>query len=122
MGADLAYIGTSFIAARESMASDPYRDMLIASSADDVILTAEVTGIPANMLRLSLERVGFKPSHKSGGFDLLKELETLKAWRDIWSAGHGVGDVVRIETVAELVNTMKRDYEAARLGATTHAA
>ena len=46
----------------------------------------------------------------------------VRPWRDIWSAGHGVGDVVRIETVAELVNTMKRDYEAARLGATAQAA
>lgn len=115
LGADLAYMGTSFIATRESMASDDYRDMLVQSGADDILLTAEVTGIPANMLRLSLERMGFKPGAKhEGGFSLMKELETFKAWRDIWSAGHGVGDVRAVETVAELVARLRVEYDAAR--------
>lgn len=114
LGADLAYIGTSFIATRESLASDDYRSMLIASGPDDILLTAEVTGIPANMLRPSLERVGFKPSATHGAFDLIKELETMKAWRDIWSAGHGVGDIRGVASVAELVADLKADYEAAR--------
>lgn len=122
IGADLAYVGTSFIATRESLASDQYRRMLVASSADDVILTDAVTGIPANMLRPSLERAGFKSGHKPEGFNLLKEIEVLKAWRDIWSAGHGVGDVTDVESVGDLVGRLKRDYELARADARAQAA
>lgn len=119
MGADLTYIGTSFIAACESLANARYRDMLTAASADDIILTHEITGIPANMLRQSLESVGWKPSGKhEGGFSLLKEMETLKAWRDVWSAGHGVGDVHRVEPIADIVRRLRADYEAARDGRT----
>jgi nitronate monooxygenase len=114
LGADFAYVGTPFIAATESMAADDYRQMLIESDADDIQLTAEVTGIPANMLRKSLQRSGFKPGPKHEGFNLLKEIETLKAWRDIWSAGQGVGDVERIEPVASLVDRMLQDYQRAR--------
>jgi nitronate monooxygenase len=115
LGADFAYVGTPFIATTESMAADDYRQMLIESDADDIQLTAEVTGIPANMLRKSLERSGFKPGPKHAGFNLLKEIETLKAWRDIWSAGQGVGDVERIEPVASLVDRMLQDYQRARV-------
>lgn len=114
LGADFAYIGTPFIAATESMAADDYRQMLVDSTADDIQLTAEVTGIPANMLRKSLERSGFKPGPKHDSFNLLKEIETLKAWRDIWSAGQGVGDVEHVETTASLVGRMTRDYDTAR--------
>ncbi len=123
MGADLAYIGTSFIATRESQASDQYRDMLIAANADDIILTAEITGIPANMLRQSLEGAGLKSGGKhEGGFNLLKEMNALKAWRDIWSAGHGVGDVQAVESVADLVRRLQLDYQAARNGRNVTAA
>lgn len=115
LGADLAYVGTSFIATRESLANDTYREMLVASTADDIVLTAELTGIPANMLRPSLEGAGFKSGGKPEGFSLLKEMEALKAWRDVWSAGHGVGDVTSVGTVGDLVGALKRDYEAARV-------
>lgn len=114
IGADFAYVGTNFIATRESLASDEYRRMLIESNADDIVLTAEVSGIPANMLRSSLERAGFKGGRKHEGFDLLKDENVFAAWRDIWSAGHGVGDVSRIETVDDLVLRMKQDYDEAQ--------
>jgi nitronate monooxygenase len=114
LGADFVYAGTPFIAATESMAADDYRQMLIESNADDIQLTAEVTGIPANMLRKSLERSGFKPGAKQDGFNLLKEVETLSAWRDIWSAGQGVGDVECVEPAAAVVGRMERQYRAAR--------
>ena len=114
LGADFVYAGTPFIAATESMAADDYRQMLIESNADDIQLTAEVTGIPANMLRKSLERSGFKPEAKNDGFNLLKEIETLKVWRDIWSAGQGVGDVERVEPAAGVVGRMSQQYDAAR--------
>ena len=77
------------IAATESMAADDYRQMLIESNADDIQLTAEVTGIPANMLRKSLERSGFKPEAKHDGFNLLKEIETLKALAGYLERGSG---------------------------------
>lgn len=115
MGADFAYVGTSFIATRESLASELYQNMLIASSADDIILTDKVTGIPANMLRQSLANASHQSAEQADGFNLLKEISALKAWRDIWSAGHGVGDVLSVETVEELVGRLKQDYEASYL-------
>jgi nitronate monooxygenase len=122
LGADFAYVGTPFIAATESMAADDYRQMLIDSNADDIQLTAEITGIPANMLRKSLERSGFRPEPKHDGFNLLKEIETLKAWRDIWSAGQGVGDVERVEPAAGVIDRMTHDYDAARAASQQRAA
>jgi len=114
LGADLAYIGTRFIAAPETMAADAYREMLVAANADDVVLTDAVTGIPANLLRPSLERVGFdiekERGKAAGGFNLLKEESTMRAWRDIWSAGHGVGATKKIESVAEIVAALKAGY------------
>jgi nitronate monooxygenase len=122
IGADFAYVGTSFIATRESLANDLYREMLVSSTADDVVLTDAVTGIPANMLRQSLENAGFQKGQKPEGFNLLKEIEVLKAWRDIWSAGHGVGDVTGVEGVADLVGRLSREYELARSGTRAAAA
>lgn len=113
LGADFAYVGTRFIATRESMASDGYRDMLVSSTADDILLTDRVTGIPANMLRPSIEQAGFDLNHKhegSSGFSLMKELTTLRAWRDVWSAGHGVGGVDRVTSVADLVEELRAGY------------
>ena len=109
MGADFAFVGTPFIAARESLAPDAYRSMLIESGADDIVLTAEVTGIPANMLRRSLENSGYvSKKGASGRFDLNTEIETLRAWRDIWSAGHGVGDVKTVESLADRQSLLRR--------------
>lgn len=114
MGADMAVIGTNFIAAAESDADDDYRTMLVESIADDIILTAEVTGIPANMLRASLERSGFVAGKREAKFDLSHEIETLRAWRDIWSAGHGVGAIERVATAQQIVGELRVDYEASR--------
>lgn len=114
LGADMGVIGTRFIAAAESDAEDDYRGMLVDSIADDIILTDEVTGIPANMLRASLERSGFRGGEKAERFDLSREIETMRAWRDIWSAGHSVGGVERVSSVAEIVAELRADYTASR--------
>lgn len=115
LGADFAYIGTPFIAATESMAEDDYRQMLIDSCADDIELTTALTGMPANMLRESIARSGFKPEAKHDGpFHAEKGTKALRAWRDVWSAGQGVGDIDRAEPAASIVDRMKRDYDAAR--------
>jgi nitronate monooxygenase len=115
MGADFAFVGTPFIAARESLAPEAYRSMLVESGADDIVLTAAVTGIPANMLRRSLEKSGYVPRKgASARFDLNAEMEALRAWRDIWSAGHGVGDVNAVESLADIVDRFAADYRRAR--------
>jgi nitronate monooxygenase len=111
LGADLAVVGTSFIAARESLAKDAYRQMLIDSNADDIVLSADVTGVETNMLRKSLEQVGFVREGARPVFDFDREMSTLRAWRDIWGAGHGVGDVTHVETVEDIVARFARDYE-----------
>ena len=118
MGADFAYMGTRFIATTESLAKDAYRQMIVDSDADDVLTTTEVTGIPANWLLKSLEQTGFlasKVKHQ-GNFTLDKEIEMLRAWRDIWGAGHGVGGISSVESVADVVAEMRRDYESAKRG------
>ena len=114
IGADIGLLGTSFIAATESFASDAYRDMLVESGADDIVTTSEVTGIPANMLRPSLERSGFTASKavSEGPFSVVSETETLRAWRDVWSAGHGVGDVRAAEPAAAIVARLAEQYRA----------
>lgn len=112
LGADLSYLGTRFIAARESLASDEYRQMLFESGLDDIQLTNAVTGIPANFLRLSLERTGFnlKGGQRGGDFDVIRELDALKAWKHIWSAGHSVFGVDKVQTAAEIVAELRAEY------------
>ena len=113
---DLAYVGTSLIAASESLAPDDYRALLIAAGIDDIFLTDAITGIPANFIRASLERAGFdtKAKHaKPDAFNLDKE---TRAWRDVRSAGHGVGAVREVRSVARIVGELAREYTAARAG------
>ncbi|MBK5356102.1 nitronate monooxygenase [Pseudomonas sp. TH41] len=113
LGADLAYMGTRFIATYESLASEQYREMLVTSDADDVVLTDEVTGIPANLLRSSLVKCGFAPdgTRNGTGIDVNKEVEVFKRWKDIWSAGQGVGATDRICSVAEVIIQLKNEYQ-----------
>lgn len=109
---DLAYIGTSLIATNESLANDTYRQLLVEASIDDIFLTDAITGIPANFLKTSLERAGFdtKAKHaKPETFSLDKE---QRAWRDVWSAGHGVGAVHAVRSVADVVAGLQREYAA----------
>jgi nitronate monooxygenase len=112
LGVDLAYVGTPFIVAEESMARADYREMLIAATADDIFLTDAITGIPANMLRPSLERAGFDVTkrHEKGSFSLDRE---TRAWKDVWSAGHGVGAVRAVEPAAAIVERLRAEYAAA---------
>ncbi len=91
--------------------------MLVESNADDILLTSDVSGIPANFLRASLQRCGFtidgREAHK--GFAVARELEVFKKWKDIWSAGHGVGAVQRTASVAELVAEFAAEYAPHRV-------
>ncbi|MBX6375105.1 MAG: nitronate monooxygenase [Acetobacteraceae bacterium] len=117
LGADLAYIGTRFIATRESMAVDAYKRMVVeASGAKDIVYTPAFSGVHGNYLRPSIIAAGLDPDNlppkPEGGYSR----ERRKAWRDIWSGGQGVGSINDIPTVAELCERLRREYrEAASL-------
>lgn len=116
LGADFAYLGTRLIAATESMADPEYKDMLIAASADDIITSASLTGVPANWLKASLIAAGFDPSKmgERAEIDLGRPENTqAKRWRDVWSAGQGAGAVRSVEPVRAIVDRLTAEYEAA---------
>lgn len=114
LGADLTYVGTRFIAVTESDASPQYREMVVASNADDIVLSSAVSGLPANWLKASLEGAGYTDftAAKPVSFDFG---ENVKAWRDIWGAGHGVGAIKAVATVADVVAELEWEYRGAAL-------
>jgi nitronate monooxygenase len=115
LGADLAYLGTRFIATREASAPEAYKAMLVEGGTPDVLYTAGVNGMPAMWLKASIRAVGMDP-------DNLPRLEkrstdhlptNVKPWRDIWSAGQGIGLIHDIPSVEELVQRLRAAYVAA---------
>jgi nitronate monooxygenase len=115
MGADLAYMGTRFIATHESMASEEYKQMLIESTMDDLIYTDAFSGVHANYLVPSIRRAGLDPAslQKKESVDFSHLQTGVKAWKDIWSAGQGVNQIKQVQSVAGLVETLRREYDAA---------
>ncbi len=115
MGADLAYMGTRFIATQESRASAGFKDMIVGSKAADIFYTSAISGVNANFLRPSIVAAGHDPDNlpAHGKMDMEGE---AKAWKDIWSAGQGVGSIDDVPTVAELAARLKAEYEAAKAG------
>ncbi len=117
LGADFAYLGTRFIASRESIAQEGYKRMLIEATADDIVLSASLTGVPANWIKASLIAAGYDPAQMGPKAEIqLGRPENAKAkrWRDVWAAGHGVGAVHKMESVTEIVDELARDYAAAK--------
>lgn len=121
LGCDLAYMGTKFIATRESMADARYKDMLVASSADDIVLTTAFTGLQTNMLRPSIVAAGLDPDDlpQRGAIDIGKDIDIgarenrTARWRDIWSAGHSTSGVTEVMPVDDLVARTIVEYRAA---------
>jgi nitronate monooxygenase len=121
LGCDLAYMGTKFIATKESMADPGYKDMLVSSGADDVLLTTAFTGLQTNMLRPSRSAAGLDPDNlpARGAIDIGKDIDIgarenrPTRWRDIWSAGHSVSGVTEVLTVDELVARTVAEYREA---------
>lgn len=111
-GADLADIGTLFIAARESLAADDYRQMVVEAGVDDLVLTRAFTGASAYYLRRSIERAGLDPDNLSGKTSMnWGQSDTqLKAWKDIWSAGQSVAAVHRVESAGEIIARLRAEY------------
>jgi len=115
MGADLAYLGTRFIATPESMAVPDYKQMIVDANIDDLVVSAGVTGTPASWLKPSLRRVGLDPDamppKPSRHYD--SATPGPRQWKDVWGAGQGVGAVKTIEPVSSVVATLSREYDAA---------
>lgn len=121
LGSDLGYMGTKFIATRESMADARYKEMLVASGADDILLTTAFTGLQTNMLRPSIEAAGLDPDDlpARGAIDIGKDIDIgaresrPKRWKDIWSAGHSTSGVDAVLSVDDLVARTTAEYRAA---------
>ena len=116
MGADAAYMGTRFIATQESMATDPYRDMIKEANANDIVYTAAISGVHANFLSPSLKAAGLTEEDlkKDVKIDFGKELNTeAKAWKTIWSAGQGVTSIKDNPSIAELIDHLKSEFKTA---------
>ena len=121
LGCDLAYMGTRFIATHESMADQRYKDMLVASNADDIVLTRAFTGLQTNMLRPSIVAAGLDPDSlpERGAIEISKDIDIgaresgPARWRDIWSAGHSTSGVLKVSSVADLISQTLVEYQAA---------
>ena len=115
-GADLVYMGTRFIATAEANATDAYKDMIVEATTADIVVTDAVSGVPCTFLKASLERNGF-PTTPSGSAPRYVPADqrqgAFKAWKDIWSAGQGVGGILDAPATAALVDRLEQDYVAA---------
>ncbi len=118
MGADLAYIGSAFIATDEARAVDGYKQMIVASSAQDIVYSSLFTGIHGNYLRGSILAAGMDPDHLPEGdpskMDFAAALGGAKAWKDIWGCGQGIGAIHSVRPAARLVAQLAQDYAAAK--------
>ena len=118
MGADMAYIGTPFIATSEARASDAYKQMIVDSSSADIVYSNYFTGIHGNYLKGSILAAGMDPTALPEADPSKMDFETAtsgaKAWKDIWGSGQGIGAVTSVTPVAALVERLEREYIAAR--------
>ena len=120
MGADFAYIGSPFIATVEANADEGYKNGIVAGKAADIVYSNLFTGVHGNYLRQSIENAGLDPDnlpegdYKTMNFGQGDNAPKAKAWRDIWGSGQGIGSVVAVETVAERVDRMAKQYDAAK--------
>lgn len=118
MGADLAYVGTRFIASQEANASKVYKDALLRAKASDIIYTNVFSGVHGNYVRESIEAAGLDPENLPVADKTIMSFadgrSKAKAWKDIWGAGQGVGQIDDIPPVAEIVAKLKAEYVDAR--------
>jgi nitronate monooxygenase len=120
MGADLAYIGSAFIATDEANAVQAYKQSVVDNNADDIVLSNLFTGVSGNYLKPSIEAAGLDPSNlptsdaSKMSFGSGGESDS-KAWKDIWGCGQGIGAVKSVQTTEALVGRLSAEYRAAKI-------
>ena len=118
MGADLGYIGSAFIATREANAAQAYKQMIVDSTAEDIIYSSLFTGVHGNYLKPSVAKAGLDPEHlpesDPSKMNFGSDREKPKAWKEIWGCGQGIGAVKEVLGAGELVERLKREYAQAR--------
>ncbi|MGA2550757.1 MAG: nitronate monooxygenase family protein [Burkholderiaceae bacterium] len=119
MGADFAYMGTRFIATREARAVDDYKNAIVGSSAGDIVYTPLFTGVHGNYLKKSIVNAGLDPEQLPTADKSTMNFGSnggakAKAWRDIWGAGQGVGQIDDVPSAGQLVERLRSEYQAAR--------
>lgn len=118
LGADLAYIGSAFIATKEANAAEGYKTMITESGADDIVYTNLFTGVYGNYLKGSVRNAGFDPDNLATSDASAMSLGNIqvdaKKWKDIWGAGQGIAAIKNVPTTAELVDRLEREYLTAR--------
>jgi len=118
MGADFAYIGSAFIATHEANADQAYKQMILESSAEDIVYSDLFTGVLGNYLKPSIRAAGLDPEKLPKGayetMDFAEQKMGAKAWRDVWGCGQGIGAISEIESTAGLVQRLAKEYEIAR--------
>lgn len=118
MGADMAYIGTPFIATEEARASDAYKQAIVEGAAADIVYSNYFTGVHGNYLKPSIRAAGLDPDNLPDAdpskMDFEQATGGAKAWKDIWGSGQGIGAIKAVEPVAKLVDRLEAEYQAAR--------
>jgi nitronate monooxygenase len=116
MGADFAYMGSLFIATLEARASEAYKQCIVDSNSDDIIYSNLFTGVHGNYLAASIRNAGLDPEHlpESDPSTMNFGGNAVKAWKDIWGCGQGIGAVKSVQPTAEVVARLRREYQAAR--------
>ena len=119
IGADLAYIGTQFITAKEANAPDAYKDMVVDATGKDIVYTSLFTGVEGNYLKESVRKADMDPENLPSADKSTMNFGSggntkAKAWRDIWSAGQGAGSIHEVKTVQEIVDDLKQQYEESK--------
>ena len=118
MGADMAYIGSPFIATEEARASEAYKQAIVAGAANDIVYSNYFTGVHGNYLKPSILAAGMDPDNlplaDPSKMDFEQATGGAKAWKDIWGSGQGIGAIKAVEPVAKLVDRLETEYRAAR--------
>ncbi len=118
MGADLAYLGSAFIATEEARADPRYKQMIVDSAADDIVYSSFFTGVLGNYLKPSIAAAGLDPddlpSRDASSMDFASGSSKAKSWKDIWGAGQGIGAVHDVVGAARRVERLAEEYAAAR--------
>ncbi|WP_017992837.1 NAD(P)H-dependent flavin oxidoreductase [Rhizobium leguminosarum] len=118
MGADMAYIGSPFIATEEARAADAYKQAIVAGAASDIVYSNYFTGVHGNYLKPSIVAAGMDPDNLPladvSKMDFEQAVGGAKAWKDIWGSGQGISAMKAVEPVAKLVDRLEAEYRAAR--------